>query len=52
MTRIEKVVKEVSDLREFYLKIRKRKKRVASGYSKKSSTMIVEEEKPQNRNSN
>ena len=35
MTRIEKVIKEVSDLRDFYLKIQKRKQSGSSTYSQK-----------------
>jgi len=49
MTRIEKVVKEMSDLRDFYLKIKKRKKPGPSAYSQKppnpeSSPTLVKEE--------
>ena len=50
MTRIEKVVKEVSDLRDFYIKIQKRKKLPSRSFSQKpehpkSSSLAVEEEK-------
>lgn len=48
MSKIERVVKEVSDLRDFYLKIKKRKD---SNYSQKplnpdASKLVVQEEKP------
>jgi hypothetical protein len=54
MSRIEKVVKEVSDLRDFYLKIQKRKSPPSSKYEQnaRSSEVKVEEAKNSKRNSN
>jgi hypothetical protein len=54
MSRIEKVVKEVSDLRDFYLKIKNRKSPPSSKYEQDvgSSVIKVEEEKNSKRKSN
>jgi hypothetical protein len=55
MTRIEKVVKEVSELRDFYLKIQKRKQSGSSAYSQKplhtESTSSVVEDGPSQKKS-